>query len=142
MKEMPQMGNLLKDQVESLLVDYLELSLSLKELVDQFQIEDDDEDEDVDDPINYWITTLEKRQNIIDRLSDYLSQGYSFSDYEKENYLKKVYDLEQAFLPLMESKRKAIETKLGQLKRSKQANQQYQGYGGYTPYGAFFDKKK
>lgn len=116
--------------LQTLLENLLERTLSLEKLV----LSDDSEPDD-------WVGILEARQEIIGNLTDLFADGVTLSDYQKQHYLGKVYEIDQRLLPIMEKKKEEVQTSLSNIQRSKAARNQYFD-SGYTPYGAFFDRKK
>ncbi|WP_053373825.1 flagellar protein FliT [Paenibacillus sp. FJAT-27812] len=118
--------------LESLLNDFLHITRSLEERV----VDENSEPEE-------WIELLDKRQEHINALTILLSQGIAFTDSQKKSCLQPAYEIDLRIFPIMDQKKKKLESEIINLKKSKAANQQYGDYGNsYSPYGAFFDTKK
>ncbi|CAM4389405.1 hypothetical protein L1N85_23935 [Paenibacillus alkaliterrae] len=118
--------------LDSLLNDLLTLTLSLEKIV--FAEENEPEK---------WIELLDKRQEVMDQLSGLFAEGVSLTEAQKKIYLQPTYEADQKIVPIMDRKKKASETQLTNVRKSKAANQHYGGYvNSYSPYGVFFDKKK
>ncbi|MBP1157789.1 MULTISPECIES: flagellar protein FliT [unclassified Paenibacillus] len=117
--------------LDAILQDLLELTLFLEKKV---QAESEPEE---------WIELLDKRQEVMNQLSGLFAEGVSLTEVQKQTYLQPTYEADRKIVPIMDAKKKATETQLAIIRKSKAANQQYGGYGNsYAPYGAFFDKKK
>lgn len=97
--------------------------------------------EDLDFP-DGWLQLVEQRQEVIDQLSACFQQGAVLTVDQKEQYIKKAYEIDQRILPVINRKKNEFASKISSLQKSKQVNKQYSGYSDYVPYGAFFDKKK
>lgn len=118
--------------LESLLNDLLRLTLSLEKIV----LDEESEPEE-------WIELLDKRQAVMDQLSELFAEGLSLTEAQKQIYLQPAYEADQKIVPIIDRKKKASETQLANVQKSKAANQFYGGNSNsYSPYGAFFDKKK
>lgn len=118
--------------LDSLLNDLLRLTLSLEKIV----LDEESEPEK-------WIELLDKRQAVMDQLSGLFAEGASLTEAQKKIYLQPAYEADQKIVPIMDCKKKASETQLTNVRKSKAANQHYKEYGNsYSPYGAFFDKRE
>lgn len=118
--------------LDSLLNDFLLCTLSLEKSV----LEDESEPEE-------WIELLDNRQAVMESLSSLLAQGIPLTEAQKKNYLQPAYEVDQMIVPIMERKKKKLESDFVNLKKSQAINQQYGESGNtYSAYGAFFDKKK
>ncbi|WP_054025394.1 flagellar protein FliT [Bacillus sp. FJAT-28004] len=118
--------------LDSLLNELLNHTLSLEQRV----LDDNSEPEE-------WIELLNKRQEIIDLVSELLAQGLSFTDTQRKTYLQPAYEIDQKIVPIMDRKKQALGSEIMNMKKTQAVNQQYGDYGNsYSPYGAFFDKKK
>ncbi|MEV5029658.1 hypothetical protein [Paenibacillus sp. LPE1-1-1.1] len=90
-----------------------------------------------------WIELLDKRQEVMDSLSSIFSQGIQLTEDQKKSYLQPVNDMDLKIHPIMDRKKKLLESEMMNMNKSKAVNQQYGEFGqSYSPYGAFFDKKK
>ncbi|WP_419875553.1 hypothetical protein [Candidatus Pristimantibacillus sp. PTI5] len=118
--------------LDSLLNELLIYTQSLEQSV----ADDESEPED-------WIELLDKRQEVMDSLSSIFSQGIQLTEDQKKNYLQPVNDMDLKIHPIMDRKKKLLESEMLNMNKSKAVNQQYGEFGqSYSPYGAFFDKKK
>ncbi|MDQ8734017.1 hypothetical protein [Paenibacillus sp. LHD-38] len=118
--------------LDSLLNDFLIGTHKLEQSV----IDEDSEPEE-------WIELLNIRQEVIDSISELFAVGISLTEIQKKTYIHPAYEVDQRIVPIMDRKKKDLETDMMNLNRSKAVNQQYGEFGNsYSPYGAFFDKKK
>lgn len=118
--------------LDSLLNELLNYTQSLEQSVADEESEPED-----------WIELLDKRQEVMDSLSSIFSQGTQLTEDQKKNYLLPVNDMDLKITPIMERKKKLLESEMMNMNKSKAVNQQYGEFGqSYSPYGAFFDKKK
>ncbi|MGG1634797.1 hypothetical protein [Paenibacillus sp. NRS-1760] len=118
--------------LDSLLNDFLIYTLSLeKRVLDQYSEPEE------------WLELLSKRQELIDHISELLEQGVSFTDTQKRVYLQPAYETDKKISPLMDIRKRDLESDMVNMKKTQAVNQQYGEYGSsYSAYGAFFDKKK
>ncbi len=119
-------------------------NVHLQELVDQLhsltsKLADSVLTEEAD--AEMWVALLDEREAVIEQLSRLLQNGEDFTDRQKEE-LEKIHLTTQKLLPIMMTKKDAVQKQIVNLNKAKAANQQYNGGSGYTMYGAFFDKKK
>lgn len=117
---------------DSLLNDLLMHTLSLEKIV----LDEESEPEE-------WIELLDKRQEIMDLLSELFAVGLCLTEAQKQIYLQPAYEADRKIVPIIYRKKMESETQLANVQKGKAANQFYGGNGNsYSPYGAFFDKKK
>ncbi|MGO4180752.1 hypothetical protein AB4Z17_06160 [Paenibacillus sp. TAF43_2] len=118
--------------LDSLLNDFLIYTLSLeKRVLDEYSEPEE------------WLELLSKRQELIDHISELLEQGVSFTDTQKKVYLQPAYEADKKIAPLMDVRKRDLESDMVNMKKTQAVNQQYGEYGSsYSAYGAFFDKKK
>lgn len=118
--------------LDSLLNDFLIYTLSLeKRVLDEYSEPEE------------WLELLSKRQELIDHISELLEQGVSFTETQKKVYLQPAYEADKKIAPLMDVRKRDLESDMVNLKKTQAVNQQYGEYGSsYSAYGAFFDKKK
>ncbi|OME87129.1 hypothetical protein BK120_03865 [Paenibacillus sp. FSL A5-0031] len=118
--------------LDSLLNDFLSYTFTLEQRI----LEDNSEPEE-------WVELLDKRQEVIDLVSEALEHGCSFTEIQIQTYLQPAYEVDQRIFPIMNRKKQNLGSEIMNMKRSQAVNQQYGDYGNsHSPYGAFFDKKK
>lgn len=120
---------------ETLLEELYTLTSSLRQHVLQYESESE-EGPDI------WVDLLDQRQEIIDKLSNLMEHGFTFSETHKKQYLENVYQIDQQVIPLIDEKLKHVQSQIGNMKKSKTVNSQYSGYSAPNAFGSFFDKKK
>lgn len=118
--------------LDSLLNNFLIYTLSLeKRVLDEYSEPEE------------WLDLLSKRQELIDHISELLEHGVSFTDTQKKIYLQPAYEADKKIAPLMDIRKRDLESDMVNMKKTQAVNQQYGEYGSsYSAYGAFFDKKK
>jgi flagellar protein FliT len=117
------------------LENLLEQVYSLTEELEQMVIQEEGDPES-------WVEVLDKRQEIIDQLTSQFQQGDKISDERKTRYLLAIREIEKRMVPVMEQKKREMQSKMVRVQKNKIGVQQYNGYNTSNAYGAFFDQKK
>jgi hypothetical protein len=131
LKEIRMDSKLSCSSIEFLLGELLSLTLSLEN-----RVRDDSTEPEV------WIDLLDKRQDVIDKLSGLIATGYTLTDAQRKDYMEPAYRSDQNMIAIMHNKKDHSEWQLATVRRKRAANEQYSDFGKLaSPYGAFVDKK-